>query len=173
MIGVELTNTPDGPQIVQVVPDSPGQLAGLRNNDLILGVNQKDTSSVIALVNAIRAAPPGGRVELAVRRGEANLKLNVTLSEQFGPRSSIYNLLRGPVSKRSSGFPSVLQHDTVLKPSECGGPLVNLDGKVVGVNIARAGRAESLAIPAAAIIPLIEQLRAGPAAPAATLPARP
>ena len=41
----------------------------------------------------------------------------------------------------------ILQHDSVLKPSECGGPLVDLDGKVVGINIARAGRTETYAIP--------------------------
>ena len=36
-------------------------------------------------------------------------------------------------------------------PADCGGPLVNLDGKVVGMNIARAGRTESYAIPCACV----------------------
>ena len=53
-----------------------------------------------------------------------------------------------------------LQHDSVLKPNECGGPLVNLEGQVLGINIARAGRTESYAIPSEAIRPLLEKLKA-------------
>ena len=61
------------------------------------------------------------------------------------------------LSGRRSGFPA-LQHDTVLHPDQCGGPLVNLDGKVVGINIARASRVASYAIPADVVVPLIQEL---------------
>ena len=30
------------------------------------------------------------------------------------------------VSKRSDDFPMVIQHDTVLRPVDCGGPVVDL-----------------------------------------------
>ena len=36
------------------------------------------------------------------------------------------------VSSRADDFPAVLQHDTVLRPVDCGGPVVDLSGKVVG-----------------------------------------
>ena len=58
------------------------------------------------------------------------------------------------------GFQRVLQHDTVLEPEDCGGPLVDLEGRVVGVNIARAGRIETLAIPAREVQALIAQMTA-------------
>ena len=51
------------------------------------------------------------------------------------------------MSKRRSGYDRVIQHDSVIRPEECGGPLVNLDGKVIGINIARAGRVETYALP--------------------------
>jgi serine protease Do len=54
-----------------------------------------------------------------------------------------------------------MQHDTVLQPNQCGGPLVNLDGKAVGINIARASRVASYALPASAIKPLLEELKSG------------
>jgi serine protease Do len=57
------------------------------------------------------------------------------------------------------GFPSVLQHDTVLRPNECGGPLVDLDGRAVAINIARAGRVASFGVPAEVVVPLIESLK--------------
>ena len=46
-------------------------------------------------------------------------------------------------------------------PNECGGPLVSLDGKVVGINIARGGRVDSYAMPAAETFEVFLQLRAG------------
>jgi serine protease Do len=46
----------------------------------------------------------------------------------------------------------VLQHDVQGTSKTVGGPLVDLDGKCIGMNIARANRAESFAIP-------IEELR--------------
>jgi serine protease Do len=69
------------------------------------------------------------------------------------------------LSNRRSGFPFILQHDTVLKQTDCGGPLVDLDGKVVGINIARAGRVESYAIPAQAVRELLPDLLSGKLAP--------
>jgi serine protease Do len=60
--------------------------------------------------------------------------------------------MSGDVSKRRSGFPRVLQHDVQGTSKTVGGPLVDLDGKCIGMNIARANRAESFAIP-------IEELR--------------
>ena len=59
-------------------------------------------------------------------------------------------LLGGNVRfKRSSDFVSVFQHDTVIRPVDCGGPIVDLSGKVIGINIVR-GRVwtETYALPA-------------------------
>jgi len=41
----------------------------------------------------------------------------------------------------------VMQHDILLYSKTTGGPLVDLDGRCLGMNIARANRAESFAIP--------------------------
>jgi serine protease Do len=52
----------------------------------------------------------------------------------------------------------VLQHDTPLFPEQCGGPLLDLEGKVVGINIARQGRISSLAIPTSYLVELLPDL---------------
>ena len=57
------------------------------------------------------------------------------------------------------------QHDTTLRPDQCGGPLVGLDGKVMGINIARAGRVVSYAIPADIVATLLADLKSGKLAP--------
>ena len=65
------------------------------------------------------------------------------------------------ISQRHNDFPVILQHDSVLHPHHCGGPLVDLSGKVIGVNIARAGRSETYAIPADVLLPLFYDLMSG------------
>jgi serine protease Do len=62
-------------------------------------------------------------------------------------RHDFQNSLGGQLSVRRFGFPLAFQHDTVLEPEDCGGPVVDVDGKVVGFNISRAGRTESYALP--------------------------
>ena len=73
-------------------------------------------------------------------------------------RSEFQNNLGGKLSVRRFGFPLAFQHDTVLRPADCGGPVVDLDGHVVGFNIARAGRTESYALPADAVQGVLKEL---------------
>ncbi len=76
------------------------------------------------------------------------------------------NSLGVGVSTRSDNFPAVVQHDTVLKPVDCGGPVVDLSGKVVGVNIAHAGRTETYCLPADVLIDVMYDLMSGRLSPA-------
>jgi serine protease Do len=64
----------------------------------------------------------------------------------------------GSISERRSGFPLAIQHDSVLRPADCGGPVVDIEGQVVGLNIARAGRVESYALPAALVRETVDKL---------------
>lgn len=61
----------------------------------------------------------------------------------------------GELSKRRSGFRKVFVHDCAIAPNECGGPLTDINGRVLGINIARAGRESSYAIPLATILAFV------------------
>jgi S1-C subfamily serine protease len=97
------------------------------------------------------------------------LELSATLDRRPAnfDRSDFQNRMGGAISDRRAGFPIILQHDTVLQPKDCGGPLVDLDGHIIGINIARAGRVETYAIPAEAVQPLLADLMSGKLAPKA------
>ena len=69
------------------------------------------------------------------------------------------NRLGGELSRRAEGFQLAIQHDGVLQPWQCGGPLLNLDGKAIGLNIARAGRVASYALPAGLVRHLADDLK--------------
>jgi len=168
LLGVMLADGNGGAKVMQVVPDSPAEKAGLRTDDVIASVNTKSVDNREALIETIRSYMPGQTVKLVVKRGEQEIKVEAKLVGGIGPgaRAEMMNQMGGALSLRNANFPAVLQHDTVLTPAMCGGPLVTLDGKAIGINIARAGRVESFAIPADVVTGLLEDLKSGKLAPA-------
>ncbi len=161
-LGVQLENDDTAARIAQVMSDSAAEKAGIRSGDRVVQVNDKKIGGRQELVDTIRGFMPGEQVQLIIRRGEEDITLNVTLGSLatlvHGDRAEFQNNLGGPLSERRAGFSSVIQHDTVLRPSDCGGPLVNLDGEVVGINIARAGRVESYALTSEVVREAVEKL---------------
>jgi len=170
-----MTDVDKGVRVVKVVPDSAAQKVGLRENDIITHVNGSPTNRT-ELSARIKRSRVGEVIRLMVQRGAEKLELapKLTLSESPGAQKQRWlNSTNVGISGRHDDFPVVLQHDSVLRPNQCGGPLVDLTGKVIGVNIARGGRTETYAIPTDALLPLFYDLMSGrlsppkpPAAPA-------
>jgi serine protease Do len=136
-------------------------------NDVIRRVNDQPILTREALIRAIRGYNPGDEVELEIEREGETTTLRAVLQGHFPglpDRSEFQNNLGTSLSVRRFGFPQALQHDAVLRAADCGGPVVNLDGEVVGINIARAGRTETYALPAAAVSSLLEDWLAPAAA---------
>ncbi len=148
----------------EVVEHGAARAAGLLAKDVVVGLDGAAIATAQALRDRLARLRPGDRVQVKVKRGDEELSFEVTLgSDTSAPRPTQAGLW-GPLSDVSSGFAVVLQHDTVLLPEHCGGPLVDLSGKVVGVNIARAGRVETLALPALTVQRTFERLRGAPTA---------
>lgn len=163
VLGIELGEAAVGAAVVQVFPGSGAAEAGLEVGDVITAVAGTTVANPQSLVTRLKEFRPGDTLPLVVRRGEKEEEVKATLgNEQTAmlDRQARQNMMGGPVSVRSGGFDVALQHDTVLRPEDCGGPVVDLSGRVVGVNIARAGRVESYALPAAAVRPILARLMA-------------
>lgn len=163
-LGVQLDQSEDVARIDRVMPDSAAERAGVQNGDTILKVNGKDIKGRQNLIETVRAYMPGERIEIVIKRGEKEMTLTVTLGNlaqlfHGNERAEFQNNLGGQLSDRRAGFTLAIQHDTVLKPYECGGPIVDLDGKCLGINIARAGRVESYALPANLVREVVEKLK--------------
>jgi serine protease Do len=167
ILGVQLDQTPAGPQVVRVFPQMGAAEAGMLVNDVIVSIAGEPTPTREQLQRQIRRHSPGEMIDLEVRRGDETLALSALLKGQLAGMANDddQNRLGGILSERRAGFPAALQHDTVLAPVDCGGPVVNLDGQVVGFNIARAGRTESYAVPADVVVPLLYELMSGNRAP--------
>jgi serine protease Do len=75
----------DGLLIREVSEDSPAARAGLARGDLIVAAAGQPTRSVDDLAGALRAAAPGGTVELTVLRGTDERTVQVTLGPDGQP----------------------------------------------------------------------------------------
>ena len=146
-------------KVTSVSPDTPAAKAGLVTDDVIKCVNGTPVHSVSEFIRTIGTSRPYQTVKLTIQRGMEEKEVAAVLGRR--PRGvgmlaeDVRNTLSGSLSRNRSGYPDALQHDMVLSPNEVGGPVVDLAGRVVGVNIARSGRIECFAIPAATVARLV------------------
>jgi S1-C subfamily serine protease len=162
ILGVQLGESNNEARIVRVFPASAAAKAGLLVNDVILEIEGAKTPTREALVKRVQEFSPGDTVQILIKRGEEEIKLSAILMGRFPglrpSRSEFQNLLGSGLSERRFGFAKAFQHDTVFEPTDVGGPVVNLDGKVVGFNIARSGRTESYAIATDSLAKIVKAL---------------
>lgn len=94
-----------------------------------------------------------GEIVLAVGRPEGS---GVTVSN--GVVSMVGGSWRTGSGNTIEGF---LRSDTTFYPGFSGGPLIDVEGHVVGINSSRLGRGAGLTIPSAAVTTIVEALLQG------------
>lgn len=162
VLGILLGEAEKGAVIERVLPGGGGAQAGLKPGDVVLKVNGEEMADRQTLIDTVRSHLPGEQLTLEVRREEETLTIKATLmrlSDVTGGRPVVQNNLGGPLSERRTGFVSVLQHDSVVQPNECGGVVVDVSGNAIGINIARAGRIATYALPAKLVLEALEELK--------------
>jgi predicted metalloprotease with PDZ domain len=68
-LGIYLDNERTEAVVAEVIPDSPAAKAGLQAGDELLAVGDVKTADQAAFIAAIRAAKPGDRLSIQLRRG--------------------------------------------------------------------------------------------------------
>jgi serine protease Do len=183
LIGVSFGSEGETTRVASLVPGAGAEKAGIRPGDVIVAVNGQVMKTRTELITTVREFPAGRVVQLQLQRGDEVIDTSVTLTGEAelnaaqatarGGRAGAGrggrggrggNFVGSGVSKRAEDFDLVLQHDTVLEPYECGGPLLDLHGRAVGLNIARAGRVASYALPAALVQKIVTDLQTRAAA---------
>jgi serine protease Do len=166
-MGVRLDYAESPPVVSALLPGLSAEKAGVKPGDAILSLNDTavtNSNQLIAIVSEFRA---GQTVKLRLRRAKEEFDAQILLmppsttgtNQFFDPEASLARL-GGEISHRSGGFEMAIEHDTVLPPWLCGGPLVNLQGEAIGLNIARAGRVTTYALSADLVKQLVEHLQA-------------
>lgn len=149
-LGVVLSAKSKELEIEEVNEKSGAKEAGLQKGDVILTINGKPVAKIEEIAEALKDRKAGSTVKVTFRRDKEELTAEVRLAargEMFTDQMNRNDMMSGDFSKRRSGFPRVLQHDILGSSKIVGGPLLDLEGRCIGMNIARANRAESFAIP--------------------------
>ncbi len=142
-----------GVRIVQVVSGNPADQAGIKVGDVIVAVDGAPVSGRDGLRRRLLERAIGERVGIELVRNGERMRIEAELAprpdegaRRRGPRGAARGNTVTPISGRSSGFGEVLAHDAIVRPTQCGGPVVDLDGRVVGLNIARFDRTATHAL---------------------------
>jgi serine protease Do len=169
VIGIQLAEQNNEPCIDQIMPNFPAAAAGLKPKDVITHLNGQSVPNTMQLRALMRRHRPGETITLTVKRGQQTLDVPVTMvapSSAALDRQRKMNRMGMEVSGRSDDFPAVVQHDSVVRPADCGGPVVDLSGKIIGINIAHAGRTETYCLPTDVVLPTMYELMSGRLSPA-------
>lgn len=164
ILGVQFGSVDEEKLKIEKVSEENGAAkAGLKKGDVLLsvgGVKLKDRED---LLEWMKGKKPGEKVAVEVMRGDKKLTFDVELmarDDDEMPMNRNDQMSGGEkqLSLRRTGFPRVIHHDTPLSKSSVGGPLLALDGKCIGMNIARASRVATYAIPAMELRGIIDRM---------------
>jgi S1-C subfamily serine protease len=169
--GTGFVISPDG-----VIVTNNHVVAGAQSIDVVFGndttkpaqILGRDASSDLAVIKVdatgLQAATLGDSDRLRV--GDDVLAIGNALALPGGPsvtRGIVSATNRTIVAENGLRLENVIQTDTAINRGNSGGPLVNADGEVVGINTAVAGDAQNIgfSIAITQARPIIEELRSG------------
>lgn len=154
----------DGVPLKQVVPESAADKAGLKDGDIILSIDETDIEGAMEMRNILQRLVPGSEILVRYRRGGAEGDAKVVLGSRADtpgirrvPQSRMRKMQRmGAVpSKVRENFPRVIQSDMAIEPNDTGAPAVDLDGKVIGIAIARGSRIKTFIVPSKTVLEVL------------------
>lgn len=164
-LGVVPETTSNGVRIREVLQGGAAERNGIRKDDIILAVDGRDLQSREQLIERIGQFKPGDKVAVRYLRDGTIQSMDIVLTARFTNENPLLDLYDPLVTEgqfaslHASGFPRALQIDADVYPSKVGGPLLDLDGKAIGIAIARADRYPAYAIPSDAVQTVFEQLK--------------
>jgi len=149
-----------GVEVTDVASGGPAEKAGIKKGDIIFSINGDDFFEREKMIEKVKSFDPGTAITVSVKRGDEELDIEITLGYRalvFSELKSRNDKMSGKMSVRRTGFKRVIQHEILLGPSDMGGPLFDLEGKLIGINIAKANRVEFFAIPAEEIQKILKE----------------
>ncbi|MEO6785551.1 MAG: trypsin-like peptidase domain-containing protein, partial [Chthoniobacteraceae bacterium] len=163
-LGVQIESDERGLKINKLVPGGPAKASGLQEQDRILEFDGKKPDSVYMFTKMVSDRKAGDKVKLKFQRGNAIAEKEIALADRGAMVGSgragndRMNSMGSTISKRRTDFSSVMQTDLPLQATQCGGPVTDLDGDVVGIVIARSGRVETMVLPSETIRQLLARV---------------
>ncbi len=125
---------------------------GVRRHDLLYSINGRRILTEADLLAAVSHQMTGDVVPVRLQRAGKMIDLLLPL----GPE------MRDPeINYRADDFPTVIECAVPFYSYECGGPIVDLTGRAIGVTIARPGPHGGMVIPGDCVRKLLPDLQSG------------
>lgn len=133
-------------QIVSIDPSGPASAAGLQQGDVVIAVDGVKMSSSDDYNIQMMKYQPGDNVFFKGLRNDEPFQVKLLLVDP-PPSTHAADNFAGGRSARRDGFDNVVAHDGIILPEECGGPVYDLSGRLLGINIGRFSRTCTLMMP--------------------------
>ncbi len=148
----------DNKVVFEKVQDGAAKKAGLQAGDVVLKLGDKSVRQRNDVFRFLSNQDVNNRIEVTVRRNGEEITKEVILGKRPAEVTRhIADDFDGGKSIRRDGFSRVVSHDADLRPEQCGGPVFDIDGNFLGVNISRFSRTRSYIIPRTLIKEFIDQ----------------
>lgn len=157
----QLSPNGHGVAVVEVSKHSGAEVAGIKPGDVIVKIGERKISGLMELRTALMPMEPGDKIDLWFRRGTKEKKVEVLLgnrpkqSAQMEQRLAHMEQMGTRINAVRDSFSSAIQTDMRIDPNEVGGPVVDLNGRVIGITMARADRTRSFVMSSAAVCALL------------------
>ncbi|MDB5310622.1 MAG: serine protease [Gemmataceae bacterium] len=148
-LGVDGVAVPGGGYKVTRVFAGPALAAGIRPGDRIRNAAGTPVARAGDLDACAGDRLSGDLLAVELVRGGEKVELQLSLQVSLG------------TSYRKNEFPTVFETDLPVFPYECGGPVVDLAGRVVGITIARVDVPGALVLPGDSVRKLLPDLKSG------------
>jgi len=152
-IRMDPRETGKGVAVIEVVPGSAASEVGIKAGDIITRIEKAEVGGFFELSNRLRKLRSGEEPEIELVRGGRTVKVVPTLKgrpkDERGASRRLQRMdkMSGSQSRVRGEFGNVLQSDMELEARDAGMPVVDLEGRIIGMVIARAGRISTLILP--------------------------
>jgi serine protease Do len=164
-----------GVEISKVITGGAAKRAGLLEGDVIVSIDAEPINSPRQLQKLVAGLKPDQKVKIKLERNGKPKEIELSLGNRgeaasevakldggLDPRQLDQTALMGSnLSKNASGYPNALQTDLALQAQDAGGPVIDVDGAIVGLNIARSERVSTYLIPAKIVNAMLLDVQSG------------
>ena len=143
-----------GAVLKEVRLDGAAKRAGLKVGDVVTKMNDTNIKTDRDMRTFLTTLDPRVTIVAKVLRDDKEIEISITLGAF--PSNTNHAADRMDKSGRRDGFSTVILHDANLQPDKCGGPIFDLSGNFLGMNIARNSRVRSYALPSSIVEEFVE-----------------
>ena len=155
-IGFEPARNQPGLRVTRVVESSSAHHAQLRPQDIISKIDGIDITDRSILRKIINDSDVGDTLDISVLRNKEPIDIQLRIG--IRPSGTIPSNTSTGTNRLTSGYGKVILNDVALKSYEVGMPAIDLNGKAVGMVIARRGRTATIVIPGDRVLRAVNTL---------------